>query len=176
VPGNGSLVAALATALGGRRPDLVVGKPAPALLTEAARLRGAQRVLVVGDRLDTDIEGAANAGMASLLVLTGVSTPADLLRAPEHQRPSHVAADCAALSAPEEASRVPEWRDGAAAHVGWRATHEDHRVVLAAEGGAGDPVDALRVLAGAAWQCPEWTQIRPADPAAEQALSTLRLA
>jgi glycerol-1-phosphatase len=175
VPGNGALVAALATALGGRRPDLVVGKPGPELLTEAARLRRAQRVLVVGDRLDTDIEGAANAGMASLLVLTGVSSPADLLRAPDHRRPTHVAADCAALDAPEEASRIPEWRDDAAVQGGWRATLDDHRLVLAADGGAGDPVDALRALARAAWQCPGWTEARPADPAAEHALTTLRL-
>ena len=59
LPGNGSLVAAVSTALGGRRPDTVVGKPQPALFALAAGHVGARRALVVGDRLDTDIEGRA---------------------------------------------------------------------------------------------------------------------
>ena len=42
---------------------------------------GARRALVVGDRLDTDIDGARRAGMASLLVLTGVTGAADVLGA-----------------------------------------------------------------------------------------------
>ena len=71
LPGNGSLVAVLRTALG-RDPDVVVGKPEPALFATAARRAGAGRTLVVGDRLDTDIEGARRAGLDSLLVLTGV--------------------------------------------------------------------------------------------------------
>ena len=50
LPGNGSLVAALRTALD-RDPDLVVGKPAPTLFSTAARRVGAERPLVVGDRL-----------------------------------------------------------------------------------------------------------------------------
>ena len=49
--------------------------------------------LVVGDRLDTDIEGANRAGVPSLLVLTGVSRPADLLRAGPELRPTYLAAD-----------------------------------------------------------------------------------
>ncbi len=60
LPGNGSLVAALATALD-RQPDTIVGKPAPALFRSAADKVGAKRPVVIGDRLDTDIEGAVNA-------------------------------------------------------------------------------------------------------------------
>ena len=48
---------------------------------ECVRRTGARRPLVVGDRLDTDIEGARRAGAASLLVLTGVTDPAALLSA-----------------------------------------------------------------------------------------------
>jgi glycerol 3-phosphatase-2 len=92
LPGNGALVAAVATALG-RRPDLVVGKPEPTLFAQAAKRHGARRPLVVGDRLDTDIEGAHRAGMDSLLVLTGVSTEADVNGVPDDARPTHVAAD-----------------------------------------------------------------------------------
>jgi Predicted sugar phosphatases of the HAD superfamily len=189
VPGNGALVAAVATALG-REPDTVVGKPAPGLLEAAARRRGARRVLVVGDRLDTDIEGAARAGMDSLLVLTGVATPADLLAAPPHRRPTYVAADLGALSTPDDSVRVPEWA-GAVVHAGWRVSLDDRQLVLVAHaraagdartagdapdagGDAPDPVGALRALAAAAWQCPQWTAIR-VDPAGASALSALGL-
>lgn len=151
LPGNGSLVAALSTALGGVRPQTVVGKPKPVLLTTAARARGARRVLVVGDRLDTDVEGARRAGMESLLVFTGVATPADLVHAPPHQRPTHVGADTAALLHPDEYSRVPAWQDGAAQCGGWRATVESDTVVLR---GDGDRMAALRALAAAAWAHP----------------------
>jgi glycerol 3-phosphatase-2 len=99
LPGNGSLVAALRTALG-RDPDMVVGKPEPGLFTTAARLAGARRPLVVGDRLDTDIEGAVRAGMDSLLVLTGVSTRDDLASIPPQYHPTYVADDLHALFRP----------------------------------------------------------------------------
>jgi glycerol 3-phosphatase-2 len=98
LPGNGSLVAALATALG-RQPDVVVGKPEPTLFQQIARARGASRPLVVGDRIDTDIEGARRAGMDSLLVLTGVSQEADLATAPAGQRPTYLAAGLTGLFA-----------------------------------------------------------------------------
>ena len=61
------------------------------------RRSGAQRPLVVGDRLDTDIAGASRAGMDSLLVLTGVSTADVAAAAAEELRPTYVAADLAGL-------------------------------------------------------------------------------
>ena len=73
---------------GPRSPTSVVGKPAPTLFASAAARVGARRPLVVGDRLDTDIEGAVRAGFDSLLVLTGVSTAADVLVAPSEARPT----------------------------------------------------------------------------------------
>ena len=79
-PGNGALVQVIAGATG-RRPDAVAGKPETPLHDEAVRRTGARRPLVVGDRLDTDIEGANSAGVPSLLVLTGVAGPADLVQA-----------------------------------------------------------------------------------------------
>lgn len=177
LPGNGSLVAALATALGGRSPDTVVGKPEPVLFEVAAKRRRAERVLVVGDRLDTDIEGAGRAGMASLLVLTGVSAPADLLRAGPHRRPTYVAADLGALSTPEAASLVPVWTDEAAVAGPWRVKRDGDRLVLSrtAQDGAGDAIAALRALACGAWAHPEWSGINADGPAAERALETLGL-
>jgi glycerol-1-phosphatase len=187
LPGNGSLVAALATALGGRVPDTVVGKPEPVLFQTAARHRGAVQAIVVGDRLDTDIEGAARAGMDSLLVLTGVTIPADLLAAPPHRRPTHVAVGCAALSTPDEASRMPVWRGEAAVAGPWRVVVDQDHLVLTNEdsvsddgreargGVGGGDVAALRSLACAAWVHPEWTGIRTGDAKAERAVAALGL-
>ena len=106
LPGNGSLIAVLRTALD-REPDVVVGKPQPALFTAAAEQAKARRPLVVGDRLDTDIEGAVTAGMDSLLVLSGISDRAELLTAPAPRRPTFVAADLTALFDPADASDIP---------------------------------------------------------------------
>lgn len=97
-PGNGALVGAVQKAVG-KTPDLVVGKPHPDLyLIAAARLGIAPaRVLAVGDRLDTDIEGARAAGLHSVLVLTGVDSRADAERAPAQRRPDHVIEDLRGL-------------------------------------------------------------------------------
>jgi glycerol 3-phosphatase-2 len=178
LPGNGSMVAALTTALGGRGPDVVVGKPEPALFRLAAGRRQATRALVVGDRLDTDIEGAKQAGMDGLLVLTGVSTPADLLRAPVSRRPTHLGADCRALSIPDSVVRVPEWSDERAVSGPWQATHAGQRLELSHRDGddaGADEVAALRAVAAAAWAHPEWTGIGAADPVAAQAITALGL-
>jgi HAD superfamily hydrolase (TIGR01457 family) len=78
-PGAGSILAAVVTATGS--VPMVAGKPNPPLFEAAAERAGASRPLVVGDRLDTDVEGAARMGWDSLLVLTGASSPPDLLRA-----------------------------------------------------------------------------------------------
>lgn len=104
LPGNGSLVAALRAATD--REPVVAGKPAAGVLRAAAELVGAQQPLVVGDRLDTDIQGAVAAGMPSLMVLTGVHGTADLLVADERCRATHLAHDLSALAEPPEASRI----------------------------------------------------------------------
>lgn len=75
-PGNGSFVNMIST-LSGRKP-LFAGKPEPALFQEALIQTGAERPLVIGDRYDTDIDGAARLGLDSLLVLTGVHTSKDM--------------------------------------------------------------------------------------------------
>lgn len=90
--GNGSLVAAVANATG-VLPE-VVGKPhAPAYRIAVERLGlASEDCLMLGDRLDTDIAGAAGVGLRSALVLTGVSTRAEVEQAPARLRPDHVAA------------------------------------------------------------------------------------
>lgn len=147
LPGNGSLVAALVTAVR-REPDVVVGKPHPRLHQESVRRIGAERPLVIGDRLDTDIAGAVNAGADSLLVLTGVTEPADLLRAAAGERPTYVAADLRGLSEPQPAVSVTE---ALVICRRWTASADGGTLWLSGEG---DDVDALRALAVAAWTLP----------------------
>lgn len=97
-PGNGTLVAAVQTAVG--QAPLVAGKPeAPLFLTAASRL-GARNPLVVGDRLDTDILGGNNADMVTALVLTGVDSGLTALQACTAQRPRFIIGTLAELYQP----------------------------------------------------------------------------
>jgi glycerol 3-phosphatase-2 len=159
LPGNGSLVSVLRTALD-RDPDVVVGKPEPGLFVAAANRAGARRPLVVGDRLDTDIEGAVRAGMDSLLVLTGVSDAAELLSAPVTRRPTYVSADLAGLFAPEESVRLSTKDD---VLNGWHIRREPDGIWLS---GSGDSVDALRLLASARWEASDAVVRAGSDAAA----------
>ena len=142
-PGNGALVGVVAAVTGAT--PVVAGKPELALHEEAVRRTGAQRPLVVGDRLDTDIEGANRAGADSLLVLTGVTSPGDLVCAPAPRRPSFVAEDLdAGLLAPHPLVQV---RDGAWTCGGWTARRD---AAWRAEG-TGPRIDALRALCAGVW-------------------------
>ncbi|PYF99124.1 Haloacid Dehalogenase Superfamily Class (subfamily) IIA [Georgenia satyanarayanai] len=94
-PGNGALVRAVVEATG--IEPLASGKPLPAIYHQAADRLGASSPIAVGDRLDTDLEGARAAGMPGLLVLTGVTTARDAVLAPAHQRPSLLALDLRGL-------------------------------------------------------------------------------
>jgi len=97
--GLGAVLDALAEVLPGRTPVLA-GKPYRPLLDETVRRTEARRPIFVGDRLDTDIEGANAVGMPSLFVLCGSHGPADLLGALPRQRPSYVADDLGGLLLP----------------------------------------------------------------------------
>lgn len=171
LPGNGALVAALRTALD-RDPDEVVGKPAPELFATAARRAGAGRTLVVGDRLDTDIEGANRAGLDSLLVLTGVSDVAELLAAPPGRRPTYVSWDLAGLFDPAAVVPVP----GAAQGGGWSVVGRDDELELA---GSGRALDAVGALCAVAWSAgasgPTARRVRAASAQATEALAAFGL-
>ncbi len=143
VPGNGSLIQVIATATGVR--PLVAGKPEPPLHRESVLRTGAKRPLVVGDRLDTDIEGAHRVGADSLLVLTGVTSPAEAVLAPPSQRPTYLAADLTGLLGPHP---VVTSQDGAFGCGGWTARVAGDRLELT---GDGQRIDGLRALCAAAW-------------------------
>ncbi|MEV4814085.1 HAD-IIA family hydrolase [Micromonospora avicenniae] len=167
LPGNGSLVAVVRTALG-RDPDVVVGKPEPELFATAARRVGGGRTLVVGDRLDTDIEGARRAGLDSLLVLTGVSDVPELLAAEPARRPTYVSRDLAGLFDPAAVVRVPGPTDAG----GWSVTARDGGLELS---GAGAALDALAALCAAAWSAPAVPPIRAASADVARVLASLGL-
>lgn len=79
IPGSGAVLAAM-EAVAGREPDAILGKPSDVAAAAAMAKLGAppEKTLVVGDRLDTDIELGIRAGMTTAVVLTGVTTRADL--------------------------------------------------------------------------------------------------
>ncbi|MFB9238711.1 HAD-IIA family hydrolase [Plantactinospora siamensis] len=182
LPGNGSLVAALRTALD-REPDAVVGKPEPALFGTAAARAGGP-VLAVGDRLDTDIEGARRAGLDSLLVLTGVSGAADLLSCPPSARPTYVATDLGGLFDADRTVRLPDpsgaavdgtdvdgaEADGAEAHAAAKAQGGKSN-----SAGSDGPADPSATGDGSAGNDRSW-RVRVADGTAELAGSGRPLA
>jgi HAD superfamily hydrolase (TIGR01450 family) len=131
LPGNGAFVATLRIVTG--REPIVAGKPATPLMDEAVRAARADHALAIGDRLDTDIAGAVAAGLDSLLVLSGVTTPAELLAG--DVRPTYLAWDVRAVTEdPERLALGPK--------PGW--TIETGVVT-----GDGDPLDLLRALCAA---------------------------
>lgn len=101
-PGAGALVAALETSTGAVAE--VVGKPHAPVFEAALRRSGGSTPLVIGDRLDTDIAGANALGWDSMLVLSGVSTEAELPGSPF--LPTYVARDLRALLDEDAVERV----------------------------------------------------------------------
>jgi HAD superfamily hydrolase (TIGR01450 family) len=95
-PGNGAFVDLLSRVTG-RQPDEVAGKPAEPMMTQALSRLAATRALMVGDRLDTDIEAANRIHIDSLLVLSGVTDLAQLLDAAPELRPTFLAHDVSGL-------------------------------------------------------------------------------
>ncbi|MEV6951852.1 HAD hydrolase-like protein [Streptomyces sp. NPDC051183] len=142
-PGNGAAVEVVRIATGAE--PQVAGKPLPPMHRETVLRTGAERPLVVGDRLDTDIEGAFNGEVDSLLVLTGIADAEEVLRAEPRHRPTYVDRDLRGLltGQPEVVAAADGFRCG-----GWTAAALDGVLELRGEG---DPLDGLRALCAAAW-------------------------
>ena len=149
-PGNGTLVAAVAAATG--QSPIVAGKPEAPLFHTAAKRLAADRPLVVGDRLDTDILGGNNAGFATVAVLTGVDTRESILAARSMERPDFLINDLTDLYAPYPAVEhdAGRFRSGtASAIVRGQSVHV-----------SGDPadLDSWRAACSAWWAAnPETT-------------------
>ncbi|TCP39224.1 HAD superfamily hydrolase (TIGR01450 family)/HAD superfamily hydrolase (TIGR01549 family) [Tamaricihabitans halophyticus] len=147
LPGNGALVAALAAATD--RTPTVAGKPERPLFEQALAASGTRHALVVGDRLDTDIAGARNAGLTSLAVLSGVSSPRDILAAPPAQRPDHLSTDISGLLLPIEQTRIPS--EQSSPDPFWEVQLAGTTLRVETKAAEGAPVDLLRMLCAAWW-------------------------
>lgn len=163
VPGNGSMVAAVATAT--ERAPQVAGKPTSGILHRALSRGRFESPLVVGDRLDTDIAGAIAAGLPSLLVLTGASSASDAVSAEPGHRPTYIARDLRGLHHPVEAVAV-------AAHPAWLVEVGPEAVTVTSTGAdpGADGLSVVRATAHALWCNGVRVDIRPGDDAASVAL------
>jgi HAD superfamily hydrolase (TIGR01450 family) len=194
LPGNGSMIAALRTATG--VTPIATGKPDPTMHRESLERSGAKRPIVVGDRLDTDIEGATRVGCPSLLVLTGVTTPDELLGAPPQLRPDYLGRDAGALliahpraGSTEDGARCGQWQADVIT-AGDRPALRLRRGAGPDPGsGAADDLDPLRALCVAAWMhtdagtggtdspdgtAPRW-HVEAGDDAARDVITEFRL-
>ena len=142
-PGNGALVNLVAE-YSGRTPE-VAGKPERPLFEETLARVGGERPLVVGDRVDTDIDGAHHVGWDSLLVMTGVTTARELAALAAPSRPTYVGADLGCLALPVTEA---EKRGDCVGVGGWTARVEDARLQVT---GDGDRHDWWRAAAAALW-------------------------
>jgi HAD superfamily hydrolase (TIGR01450 family) len=125
-PGNGVFVEAIAMAA--EQQPLVVGKPRPGLFESVIADAGLQRPLVVGDRLDTDIAAAHQAGVDSLLVLTGVTTGPQAVAAPPPLRPTYIVDDLGGLH--RDAVRAEVDAEHRTARCGtWTARVDSGRII-----------------------------------------------
>ena len=124
---------------------VVAGKPQPPLLEETIRRVGGERPLMIGDRLDTDIEGARNLDVPSLLVMTGVTGLDELVAATERQRPTYVGQGLDSLF---DAHEAPQQEHGSWAVGGWRASTTDGRLRVEGEGSGSA---WWQVVAAAGW-------------------------
>ncbi|AFA71868.1 HAD-superfamily hydrolase, subfamily IIA [Gordonia polyisoprenivorans VH2] len=95
LPATGA-VAALITRATNRDP-YYVGKPNPLMMRSALRRMGAhsENTLMIGDRMDTDVISGLEAGLQTILVLSGISTPESVELYP--YRPTRVIASVADL-------------------------------------------------------------------------------
>lgn len=93
-PGTGAILAALEYAI--KRTARVVGKPDSTLFRTALDRLGPGRALMVGDRLDSDLAGAASVGIDCAIVLSGVTTREQAERAYDPS-PVEIAEDLGAL-------------------------------------------------------------------------------
>ncbi|CAN5190460.1 HAD hydrolase-like protein [soil metagenome] len=161
-PGNGTLVSAVHTAVG--RLPIVAGKPEIAIFEAAIARFGGRHPLFIGDRLDTDILGANRAGIDSMLVLTGIDGPRQLLAADAKSRPTYIVGDLRELHQPypptvetvDGADRLFTVGDAVVRLAGSAVTIDDAgrtrtdllRAGTAAVWGAGVPIYGLEVEPG----------------------------
>lgn len=88
IPGGGAMIKILEE-LSGRRAEKIIGKPESQMFVSAKEISKSDvnKIIMFGDRLETDIVGAKNVGITTCLVLSGVTTMKDLERLNENNSP-----------------------------------------------------------------------------------------
>ncbi|MCF4006715.1 HAD-IIA family hydrolase [Corynebacterium uropygiale] len=148
--GNGAMVAAIECSTGVSPQS--AGKPQPTMFLQGAERAGAKRPLAVGDRLDTDIEGGVAAEMDVLHVMTGVSGPQDLLRAPATRRPTFLAKDF--TEAWNDAETLRPGPQG-----GFQAERSGDTITLSGGDESSTFMQAVRTVLGAAWESEDTAEL-----------------
>ncbi|MDY7543343.1 HAD-IIA family hydrolase [Cryobacterium sp. 5B3] len=145
-PGNGTLVAAVHSAVG--RLPIVAGKPEVAIFDEAMSRFQAKNALFIGDRLDTDILGANRAGIPAVLVLTGIDKAKQALAAAENERPRYILDDLRQLHEPYPETVFSKDRATATvAGASVRISGADVEIVAEGDGG----INLLRAACAVIW-------------------------
>ncbi|MDN5800411.1 MAG: HAD-IIA family hydrolase [Corynebacterium casei] len=161
--GNGSLVAAIESATG--VSPVSAGKPEPEMFVQAAKLVGAKRPLVVGDRLNTDIAGGNAAAMNTFHVLTGVSHEMELIEASKEYRPNFIGDSLSDMT--RSAHELAPGAQG-----GFTARVDGHDVLVDNGDSTATSVQALRTVLEVVWsmgKAPRYIQ-----PVSEKAESVIR--
>lgn len=143
-PGHGVLVRTITGFAG--VDATVAGKPEKPLMEETVLRVGGDRPIMVGDRLDTDIEGAHAIDVPSLLVLTGVTWLRELAAATPQRRPTYISPTLEGLFEPHPA---PHEAGGGTALGGWTGAVTGGRLEVTGEG---TDADWWRVAATTCWR------------------------
>lgn len=142
-PGAGAQIAVIRTVVGG--DPLAAGKPDRPLMDAAMARLGASRPIFVGDRLDTDVAGGVNAGIATMLVFSGVHRAAALFDAEASSRPDHIGRDLRDLMGP---ARTAVREDDTVACGAARVRLDGHTVHVEAPG---EDLDLVWATARLVW-------------------------
>lgn len=145
-PGNGTLVSAVHTAVA-RLPEFA-GKPETPIYETAFKHFKSRNALMIGDRLDTDIQGANASGIKSLHVLTGVDRPKQLLAAAPNMRPNYIVANLREIFEPYPETKII---DANTVQVGRARVRMRGHIVEVVRRGT-DPLNLLRAACQAIWR------------------------
>lgn len=153
VPGTGAAVAAVRAAV--ETDPVVAGKPYRPLMAETVRRLAAERPIFVGDRIDTDIAGAGNLDIDSLLVLTGAHGPVQLFSAVGVERPTYIGRNAQALLEPvHQLQQVGEDRVAVGEIEAYVCDGGDRQqLALSKEPSPDQLIDAVWAATRLAWQC-----------------------
>ena len=148
-PGNGTLVSAVHTVVG--ILPVVAGKPEKAIFDEATTRFGAASPVVIGDRLDTDILGANRAGIPSIMVLTGIDGPKQVIAAAPDERPHFLLEDLRGLTEPYPTIESGEDTDGSIVTKVGDAIVRRRNTTLVVENQGSSRINLIRAGAAAVW-------------------------